>query len=210
MDAASHDLKSPINTIEGLATLLKNSDSREEASEIIQKIENSVTRVKDTIGHISSVAKVQRVEESDIEEIDISDLLEEILTENAELVRISNPTLIKTLEVTSVRYPTSLKSILYNLVTNAMKYRSKERALEIHIKPFRKNDRTSIEVEDNGTGLDLEKNKEKLFSIFSRFHDQLEGSGIGLFMVKRLVEKRNGEIMVDSELNKGSTFTIKL
>lgn len=209
--AASHDLKSPINNIEGLVALLKKTSDKEDASEIIQKIEKSVTRVKDTIGQISSVVKVQRTEEIEPEEVIISDLLDEVVTENAELVRAADPKIVRNFDVHSVQYPkASLKSILYNLITNALKYRSAERSLEIHVRTFRNDDRVFIEVEDNGTGLDLERNKEKLFSIFSRFHDHVEGSGVGLFMVKRLVEKRNGEIVVSSELNKGSTFTVKL
>lgn len=209
--AASHDLKSPINNIEGLVALLKNANSKEDGAEIIQKIEKSVNRVKETIGQLSAVVKVQRTEENETEEINIGDLLDEIVSENTELVRTTNPVFVKHLEVHSVRYPrATLKSILYNLVTNAMKYSSSERSLAIHIRTFRKNDHVFLEVEDNGTGIDLKKNKEKLFSIFSRFHDHVEGSGIGLFMVKRLLEKRKGEITVKSEPNKGSIFTVKL
>jgi two-component system, chemotaxis family, sensor kinase Cph1 len=208
--AASHDLKSPINNIEGLLTLLKNTDDKGNADEVFQKIEQSVTKVKRTIDQISTVVKMQRTEEQDVDDVSFDRVLQEVLEENSNLVAVANPEIIRNFAVGSIHYSfTTLKSIVYNLVTNALKYRSEERGLKLQIRTFSKGSHTCLSVEDNGIGIDLKQNKEKMFSIFSRFHDHVEGSGIGLFMVKRLVEKKGGDISVVSEENKGTTFTVK-
>lgn len=208
--AASHDLKSPINNIEGLIVMLKSTDKKDLADEVFQKIEQSVSKVRHTIDQISSVVKIQRTEEQDVGEVSFDKVLAEVLEENVNMVAAAKPQIIRDFAIDSIHFShTTLKSIMYNLVTNALKYRSTERDLEIQLRTFSKENHTYLSVEDNGLGIDLKQNKDKLFSIFSRFHDHVEGSGIGLFMVKRLVEKRGGNISVASEENKGTTFTVK-
>ena len=191
--AASHDLKSPINNIEGLIAMLKSTDKKDVADEVFQKIEQSVSKVRQTIDQISSVVKIQRTEETDVGEVFFDKVLAEVLEENVNMVATAKPQIIRDFAIGSIHFShTTLKSIMYNLV-----------------RTFSKENRTHLSVEDNGLGIDLNQNREKLFSIFSRFHDHVEGSGIGLFMVKRLVEKKGGNISVASEESKGTTFTVK-
>ncbi|MEQ8535305.1 MAG: HAMP domain-containing sensor histidine kinase, partial [Imperialibacter sp.] len=178
--AASHDLKSPINNIEGLIAMLKSTDKKDVADEVFQKIEQSVSKVRQTIDQISSVVKIQRTEETDVGEVFFDKVLAEVLEENVNMVATAKPQIIRDFAIGSIHFShTTLKSIMYNLVTNALKYRSTERDLEIQVRTFSKENRTYLSVEDNGLGIDLNQNREKLFSIFSRFHDHVEGSGIG-------------------------------
>ena len=190
--------------------MLKSTDKKDLADEVFQKIEQSVSKVRHTIDQISSVVKIQRTEEQDVGEVSFDKVLAEVLEENVNMVAAAKPQIIRDFAIDSIHFShTTLKSIMYNLVTNALKYRSTERDLEIQLRTFSKENHIYLSVEDNGLGIDLKQNKDKLFSIFSRFHDHVEGSGIGLFMVKRLVEKRGGNISVASEENKGTTFTVK-
>ncbi|MBX9851972.1 MAG: GHKL domain-containing protein [Cytophagaceae bacterium] len=103
---------------------------------------------------------------------------------------------------------TCLKSIIYNLLSNAIKYRSPQRNPIVEFKTEMSHDCLCLLIKDNGLGIDLQRNKQKLFSIFKRFHDHVEGAGIGLYTVKKLVEKFEGNIDVESEPGVGTTFRI--
>ncbi len=101
-------------------------------------------------------------------------------------------------------------SILYNLISNAIKYRHSDRDCIINISTNRINDTCLIQVKDNGIGIDLEKHQNKMFGMYKRFHDHLDGKGLGLFLTKQQIDAMNGKIYVDSKINIGSQFSIEL
>jgi len=102
---------------------------------------------------------------------------------------------------------TNFKSILSNLLTNAIKYRDSERALKISIRCYSETEYSVLEVEDNGLGIKKE-NISKIFEMFRRIHHHVEGSGIGLYIVKRIVDNSGGKIEVDSVEGKGTRFRV--
>ncbi len=211
--SASHDLKSPINNIEGLLILLKSEleeNNKAECMHAIDRIEASITRVKGSINNLTDVLKVQRNPYEDKEELDFKEVMKEILFENEELIRTSRAVFKTNFTVKTIYYSrTGLKSILYNLITNAVKYRSNERQPYILVSSELVDSKTVLIIEDNGLGMDLEKHRGKIFGLFKRLHDHVEGSGIGLHIIKRLIENNGGTIGVSSELNKGTIFKIK-
>jgi signal transduction histidine kinase len=97
-------------------------------------------------------------------------------------------------------------SVLKNLISNAIKYRDDERALQIELESKRENDKVLVTVKDNGIGIDLKKYGDRLFKVFSRLTDRADGTGIGLYIVRNLVEGNGGSIKVESEPGKGTTF----
>jgi len=103
---------------------------------------------------------------------------------------------------------TALKSIIENFLSNALKYQHSKRPTEIVIFSSQENGTIKFGVKDNGLGIDLKQNRERLFEPFSRFSPEIEGNGIGLSNVKHLVENCNGKVHVESELGKGSTFFV--
>jgi signal transduction histidine kinase len=103
-----------------------------------------------------------------------------------------------------------LDSILINLVSNAIKYRHPGRRPVIQIKSEKVENYICLSVRDNGLGLNLDLNKEKLFSLYSRFHHHVEGKGMGLYLVKTQVVSLGGRIEVESEIDRGTTFKIFL
>jgi chemotaxis family two-component system sensor kinase Cph1 len=210
--SASHDLKSPINNIEGLILLLKeeivNYDNPK-SKKIVEKIDHSLLKVKSSIHSLTEILKVQREPYDDKEQLNFHDLLEEILIENEELIRVSKSQIIQDFNIETIYYSKrGMKSILYNLITNAVKYRSDKRIPIVKISTFTNNSKIILTVSDNGLGIDLEKHKIKLFSIFKRLHDHVEGSGIGLYIIKRIIEDAGGMIDVSSEIDKGTEFKI--
>jgi signal transduction histidine kinase len=98
---------------------------------------------------------------------------------------------------------------MYNLISNAIKYKSPDRKPVVSIRTEKVNGFCLISVKDNGLGLSPEQ-KEKIFQMFKRFHDHGEGTGIGLYIVKRIVDNAGGKIEVESEKDKGSEFKVYL
>jgi signal transduction histidine kinase len=93
-------------------------------------------------------------------------------------------------------------------MSNAVKYRSPARTPNINLKTEQNGNELKLCISDNGLGINLEENGKKLFMIFKRFHTHVEGTGIGLYMVKRLVERSNGSIEVQSKVGEGTAFTL--
>lgn len=101
-----------------------------------------------------------------------------------------------------------LTSILYNLISNAIKYRSPLRALQLRIKTRKENTNVVLEVSDNGMGMNLEQFSRSIFGLYKRFHTHTDGKGLGLYLVKLQIESLGGKVEVASELNAGTTFKV--
>jgi len=210
--STSHDLKSPINNISGLVNILKMEIPQGNASvdELLHRIESSSIRAIDAIQNLTGILKVHTEPYDDLETISIRTIVEEILEENTILVKESQVVIRYELEEQNVFFSqTALKSILYNLIINAIKYKSADRQPEITIRSFFSKERVvEVHVIDNGLGIDLKAYGEKIFCLFKRFHDHIDGSGIGLYTVKKIIESKGGSISIESKVNVGSTFKL--
>jgi len=100
------------------------------------------------------------------------------------------------------------ESIILNLLTNSIKYRSKDRKLVIEITSTKINNTIVIIFKDNGIGINLKRNKDKIFGLYQRFHNYPDSKGLGLYLVKSQIESMGGTISIESEVNKGTTFTL--
>ncbi|MBC7488424.1 MAG: HAMP domain-containing histidine kinase [Cytophagaceae bacterium] len=212
--STSHDLKSPINNISGLVNILKMEMPAGNASvdELLNRIESSSMRAIDSIQNLTGILKVHTEPYDDLETISIRTIVEEILEENTILVRKNQAIIRYELQELNVFFSqTALKSILYNLIINAIKYKSLDRQPEITIRSFPSKDKSvEIDVIDNGLGIDLKAYGEKVFCLFKRFHDHIDGSGIGLYTVKKIIESKGGSVSIESKVNVGSTFKLTL
>jgi chemotaxis family two-component system sensor kinase Cph1 len=213
--SASHDLKSPLNNIEGLLNLLKSAissnNNTNEINSLIERVHASTTKAKATIVSLTNVVKLQSNPYQDVQKVDIREIIKEILFENEMLVRANKAIVTFTLNIEEIEYSRqALKSILYNLIINAIKYKSPDRNPRIEVcstyNSFTK--RIEITVKDNGLGIDLNLYRDKIFNLFKRFHEHIEGSGIGLYIIHRLIESKGGNIEVESTVNAGSTFKV--
>ncbi len=101
-----------------------------------------------------------------------------------------------------------LTSILYNLISNAIKYRSPQRALQLKIRTTKANGFINLEVSDNGLGMNLEQFSVNIFGLYKRFHTHTDGKGLGLYLVKLQAESLGGKVEVASELNVGTAFNV--
>jgi signal transduction histidine kinase len=210
---ASHDLKAPINNIEGLIEVLEMElEQRGDVSNIIQLIRKSTERFKQTILSLTEVTKAQQNEGEDRDEnLDINEVFNEVIFSLNDLIEKYSPLVHTSFNLSQINYSRKdLTSILYNLISNAIKYRSPKRPSLVTVSSGLSSDNYFfISVKDNGLGMHGDY-QEKIFRMFKRMHDHVEGSGVGLYIIKRIAENHGGRVEVFSEFDKGSVFTVYL
>lgn len=208
---ASHDLKSPIANLEGITgVLLKKISKKLEKDEIelIGLIHEMTTKLKATIRDLTEITKVQKDFEEVPEKVSFEEVFTYIKADLSPLISEYTASIITNFEVKEINFARkNLRSILFNLVNNALKYHSLERKPVIHIHTKIEGEYLMLSVADNGLGIALSQ-IHKLFSMFKRLHTHVEGSGIGLYITKRIVENNGGRIEVESEEGKGSVFKV--
>ena len=216
--SASHDLKSPITNIEGLLLALRQQLPAEAQDaplvpRLLEMMDGAVARFQETLGYLTDVTRLQQAQaDQPAEAVDLPALVEAVRLDILPELTAAGATL--TLDLAGCRAvyfaPKNLRSILYNLLSNAIKYHDPTRAalvqLQAHTTPT---GLLVLEVQDNGLGLTLPQQGE-LFQLFRRLHSHVAGSGVGLYMVKKMVDNAGGTLAVHSEPGVGSTFTVTL
>jgi PAS domain S-box-containing protein len=210
---ASHDLKAPVLNIEGLvyalvAAMEKNKPER--IHDIIDKIQLSIHRFKETINALTQVAKTNKHIDDELINFEMQELLDDVLFSINDMVENSGAILDLNVSCGELNFSkANMRSILINLFTNAIKYRSPERVPHIKFSCKKEGKKLVLIIADNGLGISG-SHLGKIFTMFKRYHTHVEGTGIGLYLVKRIVENYGGTVEVESELNKGTTFTLVL
>lgn len=209
---ASHDLKAPISNLEGLITVLHNETTKETLeplTSVIEMMGASINRLKTTINDLADISRVQRNIEEDVETININDFFKEFKENYSELIKLNKAKIFTDFGVNEIKFSKrDFRSLLSNLISNSIKYRSLLKDPEVFIKTEKGgNNLFLLSIKDNGLGIDPNK-KDKVFQIFKRLHTHVEGSGIGLYIVKRIVENNSGKIEFDSVVGKGTEFKI--
>lgn len=211
---ASHDLKAPIANIEGLLQILLRYLSPESSADprilqITELMEDSIERFKKTITNLTDVIKLQNENSQEASLINLHDTIKEVILDIDPMISSSNAIIQTDLGgCSTIQFsPNHFRSIIFNLLSNAINYRSPERPPFVQIHCYQIEEYTVISVQDNGLGMEL-PDSSKIFKMFKRLHNHVEGTGIGLFMVKRIIDNAGGKIEVESQLGKGSKFTI--
>jgi PAS domain S-box-containing protein len=213
---ASHDLKAPISNIEGLLYLLQKelpaaAVQGTTVGPTLAHMLEAVERFKRTINHLTEVSKLQKEHAPVADSVNLAAVVEDVSQDLRPLLQETGATLVVAVAATPPIHfaEKNLRSIVYNLLSNAVKYRSPDRPPRVDVRGHVRAGHTVLEVHDNGLGL-APAHLPKLFTMFQRFHDHVEGTGIGLYMVKRMVENAGGRIEVQSQLGVGTTFFVYL
>ncbi len=210
----SHDLKAPIINLISLQKVLGKKVENVEDTSILKSLEfmtKNTDKLQRTIHDLLEVSRIERSINTAEEAVNILELLEEVKEENAESIVKETATFELDLAVINLHFSkANIKSIFANLITNSIKYRKPDKNPKILIASKKVNSTVVLKFQDNGIGIDLAKHGHKLFGIFNRFHNHVEGSGVGLYIVKKVVEESGGSISIDSEVGIGTTFTITL
>ncbi|MBD0260871.1 MAG: HAMP domain-containing histidine kinase, partial [Cytophagales bacterium] len=207
---ASHDLRAPIANLTGLLLVLTRKlagKTGREEQEMLEMMQQAVERLSRTINVLTQVVKVQK-EPQPSEILHFEPLIDEVKYDLSALLETARPEIELQLGVDRVSFPRQyLRSVVYNLLSNALKYRAAERAPLVKITTFREGDFVVLCVEDNGLGI-APNQMDKMFQMFKRLHTHVEGTGVGLYMVKQMVENYGGSIAVESQLGRGTCFRV--
>lgn len=208
---ASHDLKAPVSNIEGLVTCLKEYPAPDnEFSNLLEMMKKSLNRFRETVEDLTEIAKIQKsYEEDEQEEVDMECLLSEVESDLKAIIQRSKARITQSFSNSQFFQYTKrdLRSILYNLLSNALKYKSPDRIPEIAIESAEDNEFFILSVRDNGLGIPEDK-IDSVFKMFKRAHNHVEGTGLGLYIIKRIIENRDGKIELNSIEGKGSEFKV--
>ncbi|HVD98595.1 MAG TPA: ATP-binding protein [Cytophagaceae bacterium] len=204
----SHNLRGPIARLLGLANIINKKAIDEENNLFLDKIVE-VTKDLDLIIHdLNHVLEVQKGVGQEFVTVSfeektskVLDRLENEIKEKKAVIRYDYSAAP---EVKAVRV--YVESILYNLISNALKYSKPAVVPQIHLGTKTVGDFIILTVSDNGIGIDMEKYKDKLFGLYKRFHTHVDGKGMGLYMIKTQLEVMGGKIEAESKLNEGSIF----
>ena len=216
--SASHDLRAPIANIEGLLSALRQelpveAWQAELVPRLLELMDGAVARFQQTLGYLTDVTRLQpEALDHATELVDLSALVEAVRLDILPELTAARATLTVDLAMCPqlLASPKLLRSVFYNFLSNAIKYRSPDRPPLIHLRcrPAASG-HPALEVQDNGLGLS-EQQQDVLFQLFKRLHTHVPGSGVGLYMVKKMVDNAGGTLTVQSQLGVGSTFTVTL
>ena len=214
----SHELRTPLNSVIGFSQILNEKimgDLNEKQMRYVSNIQKSGTHLLDLINDILDLSKIESGNmEYTPEIVDVRELMDDVVVLTEPLVKEKNIDLesrreFEKLEVNADRM--KVKQIMFNLLSNAIKFAPENGKVWFDSKVI--NDKVQISVSDNGIGIPLDKQKtifepfKQASSSTSRTHG---GTGLGLAIVKHYVEMHSGEIHVESEVGKGSTFTFTI
>lgn len=209
----AHNLRSPVARILGLINLLQLKDKTFEDREyILEQIRITGQDLDQVIKDLTLVLDIKKGIAENFKSLVLMDSIKRVETMlKAELEKNSVRLLLDVpADITVLGLSAYVESILFNLISNAIKYRSLDRIPTIEIRAQRLEYAVKISVSDNGIGIDLGKQQHKLFGMYQRFHFHVEGRGLGLHLVKTQTEAMGGKIDVTSEPHKGTQFEITL
>lgn len=208
----AHNLRAPVARIIGLSELVKmEQHNPTEVSYIISKLVESSQELDLVFKELNSILDIRTFSMEIFSQVDLE---EELLNIKGNLkTEISQNKAVITNDFRAVHTILSIKpyihSILFNLISNAIKYRDPSRQPVIFVRTEKLMDKVLISITDNGLGIDMNY-IDKVFHLYKRFHFHVEGRGIGLFLVKTQVDSLGGNIEIESEVNKGTTINIYL
>lgn len=206
----SHNVRSPIGNLGLLLSIYEDAENDEERKEIVDKIKMVNHSLLELLEELLETVKILDNSEISTELNSVEAAINQARTLLTRQIEESKAEFeIENAEI-EVYYPrVYLHSLLLNLMSNAIKYRSDERPLKISIKmQLNENEQPQLIFKDNGSGIDMKRHGHKVFGLYKTFHRNKPGKGLGLFMTKTQVESHGGTIQVSSKLNEGTTFTI--
>jgi PAS domain S-box-containing protein len=208
----SHNLRAPLSNLIGLLNLIDELPiENNELQQIIDGFSKSTFLLNETISDLGKVVIIRDNPSIEKQNILVLESLKNVFNQINILILNINPTFDLMISDTDSVYSNKayFESILLNLLTNAIKYRSENLPLKITIKITETLDYAVLTFIDNGIGIDTEKYKEKLFGLYQRFHNYPDSKGLGLYLVKSQIESMGGQIAIESAINQGTTFTVK-
>ncbi|MGB5554414.1 MAG: PAS domain-containing sensor histidine kinase [Flavobacteriaceae bacterium] len=206
----SHNLRSHTANFSMLLGFLIDEENEQEKDKILKMLSHSSDSLLETLNNLNEVVAINTNLTIEKEMVKLRDYVN-MVEENLKGFLINNNAKIRNQISEDVEinvYPSYLKSILMNFITNAIKFKMPNRKPVVILSTRRRNGYTVLSIEDNSSGIDLKKYGDKLFGMYKTFHDHKEAKGIGLYVSKNQILAMNGKVEVDSTVGIGSTFKI--
>lgn len=208
--SASHDLNAPILNIEMVLKILstKIDMKHPDVISLSDMMSSAVVTFKDVIADLAKIGlmEAELLEQSEPE--NLADIFKEITEIISERIKLANATFRIDFQEEKIRFSKKyLRSILLNLITNAIKFCPPNRSPEITITTQKQENFMVLTVQDNGIGIEQER-IDFIFRMYQRVDHNIEGQGVGLYLVKKIIDSTGGKIVVESEPGKGSKFNI--
>ena len=215
---SAHDIKSPILTLQGLVNLVTETETLSPQNQKALSLQKVVLgQMQETNKALSEILKLRQ----NLKEKDKSEVEKEVLAVS-EIMNVVTRILENEIKASGAKLEISIaqnadlqvqkiyfQSLFYNLISNSVKYRDAARPVIIKLTGLKPDTETiRFIIEDNGLGIDLVHNRKRLFGMFKRFHNHVEGTGVGLHIVKSIVDAFGGTIDIESEPGKGTRFEI--
>lgn len=208
----SHNLRSPVAKIIGLADILGYSGIDHETKErVIKNIQEESVFLDGVLKDLTTITSIRKGIDQSFEEIALLEQIHAALqlfeSEKEETLIDINIEISENIKVKAIK--SYLQSIFYNLLSNALKFRNINVPLKIVIRQLEETDSSvTIRFEDNGQGIDLGKYGSKIFGLYNRFHQHIQGKGMGLYLIKTQIERLGGSIAVTSNPGEGTSFML--
>jgi PAS domain S-box-containing protein len=206
----SHNLRAPVANIKALLNFISESSQLSEYQLICEKIRNVTHNISETMNELMEMIKIRKTHDIERVEIRFKDVLDKVVQSlEGELIESGATVTYNFNNAPKIYYSKPyLESILQNLISNAIKYRSPDRIPEIYVSTDIIISGIELRVQDNGLGIDLDQHGSKLFGLHKTFHENSEARGVGLFLTKTQIETLGGNIWAESKVNEGTTFVI--
>lgn len=210
--AISHDLKTPLSSLNIAAEYLEEHPKGKDSAVYRQILARSVKRLDKTVRSLIEILDLQNPEKRTVRSLSFEQVFGVIREEHQQFIKDANATVEANFQKAPeiIYIEGYLQSILHNLLSNAIKYRDQSRQLQVTIATVPIKEGIRLTITDNGAGMDMQKIQEKLFVPFNRFSQVQDGKGIGLYLIKGMVESNGGKVSVESKPGAGTTFTFTL
>lgn len=208
----SHNLRGPVARMLGLIDLIQREPVSPDVSTLLGMLHKAAFNLDEVIKDLTKILEIKSQQTQYKEWVDMAEVLQAIRETLSDQLKSTQTQLTITGHWPGQFYSIKsyLYSILYNLISNAIKYRDAHRPPHIIVNMFYQPDMLGFTVEDNGIGIDLDRHSQKIFKLYQRFNLSVEGKGLGLYLIKTQVTALNGTIQVESHLDKGTRFTVTL
>jgi signal transduction histidine kinase len=206
----SHNLRGPVASMLGLIHVYRFSEEAEKAK-VIGMVEHSAKSLETIIRDLNKIVDIRNDKFAIYENVLLENEMELIKESLSDFISKNEVELhidFRCEEIHSIK--AYVNSILYNLISNAIQYRSAKRRPVVKVSSETINGHVHLTVSDNGLGIDLTKHGHEVFKLYKRFHLHTQGKGLGLYIVRQQIEKLNGKIEIESKPDHGATFKVTL
>lgn len=208
----THDLRGYTFNLEGLLELYEKEPNEQERQLIFDNIKDLSALFKTTVKNLSDVVAIQNMGDIPVEEVNLFECVNKAVEILGRQIKETGATV--NIKVSPFVYidanPAYMDSIVYNFLSNAIKYRHPDRSPSVEFSTMVSGNETILSIRDNGKGIDLNKHRHQLFGMYKTFHGNSDATGIGLFITKYQVDSMGGHIGVESQVDKGTWFRVYL